>query len=110
MYHDQERIIIRSGDREDIFFKQKEQEQIKALREKAQKECTEKYCTEHKYHCFRCGTQSLVQIQKGKCIVDICINDNCGAIHLDAGELEAMLEDKTLIKDIRKSVFDIFKK
>lgn len=110
MIQDQGRIVIRGIDKEDLFFKQKEREQIRALREKAQKECTERYCNEHKHHCFRCGTQSLVEIQKGKCIVDICVNENCGAIHLDAGELEGMLDDKNLIKDIRKSIFDIFKK
>ena len=109
MASNHERIKIRCGDSEDIFFKQREQEQIKALREKAKKESSEQYCGAHKYHCFRCGTQSLVEIQKGKCIIDICINENCGAIHLDAGELEAMLQDKRLIKDVRKSIFDIFK-
>ena len=82
---------------------------IKALREKAQKECTEKYCTEHKYHCFRCGSQSLVEIQKGKVSIDICVNENCGAVHLDPGELEELVKDASIIKNAKNSIFNIFK-
>ena len=105
-----DRLILKCGDSEEVFFQQQQVEQIKALREKAAKESTEKYNEEHQYHCFRCGTPSLVEIQKGKCTIDICVNEDCGAIHLDSGELEAMLQDKDLIKGIKKSVFDLFKK
>jgi len=41
--------------------------------------------------------------------VDICVNDNCGAVHLDPGELEQILKDKKGILIIRKSLFAIFK-
>ncbi len=95
--------------KEDSFFAQKEQEQIKALREKAAQENSQKYQDEHKYHCFRCGTKSLVEIQKGKISIDLCVNEKCGALHLDAGELDALFEDLSFVKKARKSIFDIFK-
>jgi len=106
---DKDRIIVKCGDSEEIYFKQQEQDQIKALRKKTEQEKTEQYSTDHEYHCFRCGTPSLVEVQKGKTVVDICVNENCGAIHLDPGELEAMLEDKETINNVKKSLFDIFK-
>ena len=105
---EKDRIILKVGDSEDVYFKQQQAEQIKALREKVANENVEKYNEEHKYHCFRCGTDSLVEVQKGKCIIDICINEGCGAVHLDPGELEVMLQDKDLIKDVKKSIFNIF--
>lgn len=95
--------------KEDVFFAQQQQEKIKALREKAAHDSNKKYREEHQYHCFRCGTESLVEIQKGKVSVDICVNDKCGALHLDAGELDALFEDRDFIKTARKSIFDIFK-
>ena len=104
-----DRIILKCGDSEEVYFQQQQAEQIKALREKAAKEGAGQYSEEHKYHCFRCGTDSLVEVQKGKCIIDICVNEGCGAVHLDPGELEAMLQDKNLIKDVKKSIFSIFK-
>lgn len=95
--------------KEDSFFAQQAQQQIKELREKATQESSKKYQDEHKYHCFRCGTQSLVEVQKGKITVDLCVNEKCGALHLDAGELDALLEDPSFVKKARKSIFDIFK-
>jgi hypothetical protein len=95
--------------KEDSFFAQKEQEKIKALREKAAQDNSQKYQDEHKYHCFRCGTESLVEIQKGKISIDLCVNEKCGALHLDAGELDALFEDLSFVKKARKSIFDIFR-
>ena len=95
--------------KEDSFFAQQAQEQIKNLREKAALESDRKYREEHLYHCFRCGTKSLVEIQKGKVSVDICVNEKCGAVHLDAGELDALLTDREFVKKARKSISDIFK-
>lgn len=95
--------------KEDAFFAQQEQELIKTLREKAAHDSNRKYREDHQYHCFRCGTQSLVEVQKGKVSVDICVNDNCGALHLDAGELDTLLDDRDFVKTARKSIFDIFK-
>lgn len=94
---------------EESYFAQQAQEQIKALREKAGSENTQMYMDEHKYHCFRCGTESLVEIQKGSVSIDICVNDGCGALHLDAGELDELLEDQGFVKKARKSIFDVFK-
>ena len=94
---------------EESYFAQQAQEQIKALRQKAGTENTQKYMDEHKYHCFRCGTESLVEIQKGSVSIDLCVNEGCGALHLDAGELDELLEDQGFVKKARKSLFDVFK-
>ena len=104
-----DRIILKCADSEEVFFQQQQAEQVRQLREKSEKETAEKYKEDHKYHCFRCGTDSLVEVQKGKCVIDICVNEDCGAVHLDPGELETILQDKSLIKDVKKSVFLIFK-
>ena len=103
------RIILKCDGAEEIYFQQQQAEQIKALREKNANETVHKYNEEHKYHCFRCGTNSLVEVQKGKCIIDICVNEGCGAVHLDPGELETVLKDKNLIRDVKNSIFNIFK-
>jgi len=95
--------------KEDSYFAQHAQQQIKDLREKAAQENNQKYRDEHQYHCFRCGTESLVEVQKGSVSIDICVNDKCGALHLDAGELDALFEDQGFIKKTRKSIVDIFK-
>ena len=104
-----DRIILKCTDNEEVFFQQQQAEQIRELRDKCEQETAELYKEDHKYHCFRCGTDSLVEVQKGKCIIDICVNEECGAIHLDPGELETILQDKNLIKDVMNSVFRIFK-
>lgn len=95
--------------KEDNYFAQQEQDKIKKLREKAITENDQKYRDEHKYHCFRCGTKSLVEVQKGNVCVDICVNEKCGALHLDAGELDALFADQGFVKKARTSIFDIFK-
>jgi len=95
---------------EEAYFKEQEQKQIKELRETASKESNEKYCEEHKYHCFRCGTRSLVQVDREDIKIDICVNENCGAVHLDPGELEEILKNEKVILGIRKSVLAIFTK
>ena len=95
--------------KEDSYFAQQAQEQIKDLREQSAREANQKYQDEHKYHCFRCGTKSLVEIQKGNVTIDLCVNEKCGALHLDAGELDALFEDQGFVKKARKSIFDVFK-
>jgi len=94
---------------EDAFFQKQEAAQIKALRESAAKECTVKYCDEHKNHCFRCGTQSLAEIQRGNVTIDICVNEGCGAVHLDPGEIDAILNEKNTVINIRQSILNVFK-
>ncbi len=104
------RVKIQSGvGVEEAFFKEQDEKLIKELRDKSDKEKDEKYCEEHKYHCFRCGTKSLVEVERGDTKIDICVNKNCGAVHLDPGELEKILKDEKSITLIRKTVFSIFK-
>jgi hypothetical protein len=81
---------------EEAFFAERDQNKLRDLREKAAEEATKKYCEDHKYHCFRCGTQSLAEIDEGKVKVDICVNENCGAVHLDPGELNLYLRNSNL--------------
>ncbi len=94
---------------EDAHFRNKEIEQIKALREKVNKEKMTQYSEEHKYHCFRCGTESLVEVHKGGVVIDVCVNENCGAMHLDPGEIETLLEENKTVVNIRQSIFNVFK-
>jgi len=86
---------------EELYFKEQEQNQIKKLREK--------YCEEHKDHCFRCGTRSLVEVDRGDVKIDICVNKDCGAMHLDPGELEAIMKDQKSIITVSKAIFNVFK-
>ena len=102
------RLIIKVKT-EEMYFNQEEQNKIKAFRERVAMEKQEKYCEEHKHHCFRCGSESLVEVQKGDIAIDVCVNENCGAVHLDPGELEALLKDSGLIKNVRNSIFKVFK-
>ena len=94
---------------EELYFKEQEQNQIKNLREKSAEEANEKYCEEHKDHCFRCGTRSLVEVDRGDVKIDICVNKDCGAVHLDQGELEAIMKDRKSIITVSKAIFNVFK-
>ncbi|THB63053.1 MAG: hypothetical protein D6E12_17740 [Desulfovibrio sp.] len=94
---------------EEEYFAQQEKELIKKLRADCEAASSSDYAESHKNHCFRCGTPSLVEVKKGDTVVDICVNDGCGAVHLDPGELEAILDDKEYVKGLRKSIFNIFK-
>ena len=95
---------------EDIYFKEEDAKLIRDLRDKHKKESDEKYRNDHAYHCFRCGTKSLVEVDRGDIKVDICANENCGSVHLDPGELENLLKDEKAIQGIRKSFLSIFGK
>jgi len=95
---------------EHAFFAEQDQKILKQLRKNAAHEATKKYCKEHRYHCFRCGSKSLAEVERGKVTIDICVNKNCGAIHLDPGELERLFKDQTAISAIRNSVLSVFKK
>ena len=94
---------------EEMFFLEQDQKKMKELREKCSKEATEKYCEEHKYHCFRCGSKSLVEVDRGDVKIDICINEGCGAVHLDPGELERIMKDEKTLRTIRKAFLNVFK-
>ena len=62
---------------EESYFLEQDQKKLKELRKRATEEPTNKYREEHMYHCFRCGTQSLAEIDEGKVKIDICVNENC---------------------------------
>jgi len=95
---------------EEAFFAERDQLKLRELREKAREESTKKYCEEHKYHCFRCGSQSLAEIDEGNVKIDICVNENCGAIHLDPGELKEIIKDRGALSAARNAFLSVFKK
>ena len=98
-----------SSDMENAFFQEQEQQLIKKMREKVKDESDRKYREEHRSHCFRCGTPSLVDVERGKVKIDICVNENCGAVHLDPGELDEIIKDQKAIVNIRTALFRVFK-
>ena len=95
---------------EEAFFAEQDQNKLRELREKAAGESTKKYCEEHKYHCFRCGSQSLAEIDEGNVKIDICVNENCGAIHLDPGELKEIIKDQRALSAAKNAFLSVFKK
>ena len=95
---------------EEAFFAERDQHKLRELREKAAGEATKKYCEEHKYHCFRCGSQSLAEIDEGNVKIDICVNEDCGAIHLDPGELKEIIKDQRALSAAKNAFLSVFKK
>jgi hypothetical protein len=95
---------------EEAFFAEQDQHKLRNLRKKVTEEATKKYCEEHKYHCFRCGTQSLAEIDEGNVKIDVCVNENCGAIHLDPGELKEIIKDQTALSAAKNAFLSVFKK
>ncbi|MGD8493969.1 MAG: zf-TFIIB domain-containing protein [Desulfobacterales bacterium] len=94
---------------EQAFFAQSDEIKLRELRKKAAEEANKKYAEEHKYHCFRCGTQSLAEIDEGKVKIDICVNEDCGAIHLDPGELKELIKDQGALSAAKKAFLSVFK-
>ena len=95
---------------EEAFFAEQDQKKLRELRKKTADESTRKYCEEHKYHCFRCGTQSLAEIDEGKVKIDVCVNENCGAVHLDPGELKEIIKDQRALSAAKNAFLSVFKK
>ena len=95
---------------EESYFAERDQHKLRELRKRAVAEGTKKYCEEHKYHCFRCGTQSLAEIDEGNVKIDICVNENCGAIHLDPGELKEIIKDQRTLAAAKNAFLAVFKK
>ncbi len=95
---------------EQAFFAEQDQRKLRKLRKKAAKEATKKYSEEHKHRCFRCGTQSLAEIDEGNVKIDICVNKNCGAVHLDPGELKEIIKDRKALPAAKKAFLSVFKK
>ena len=52
----------------------------------------------------------MAEVERGQVKIDICVNKNCGAIHLDPGELERLIKDQRAISAITSSVLSVFKK
>ncbi len=94
---------------EDAYFAERDQQLLKKCRENAAKDASSRYCEEHKYHCFRCGTASLVEVDEGNVKIDICVNEGCGAVHLDPGELKEIIKNKESLQSTRKAFFSLFK-
>jgi hypothetical protein len=94
---------------EEAFFTAQDQKKLRKLRKKASEEVTKKYRQEHKYHCFRCGTQSLAEIDEGKVKIDICVNKDCGALHLDPGELKEIIKDQKTLTAAKNAFLSVFK-
>jgi hypothetical protein len=95
---------------EAAFFAEQDQKKLRKLRKKAKDESTIKYREEHEYHCFRCGTKSLAEIDEGKVKIDICVNKNCGALHLDPGELKEIIKDQGALSAAKNAFLSVFKK
>lgn len=95
---------------EEAFFLEQDQQKLRELRKRAADEATQKYCKEHRYHCFRCGTQSLAEIDEGNVKIDICVNENCGAVHLDPGELKKIIKDQSALSAAKNAFLSVFKK
>jgi len=94
---------------EAAFFAEQDQKKLRKLRKKAKDESTIKYREEHEYHCFRCGTKSLAEIDEGKVKIDICVNKNCGAVHLDPGELKEIIKDQGALSAAKNAFLSVFK-
>ncbi len=95
---------------EEAYFAERDQHKLRELRKKAAVEATKQYTEEHNYHCFRCGTQSLAEIDEGNVKIDICVNENCGAIHLDTGELKEIIKDQSALSGAKNAFLSVFKK
>jgi len=94
---------------EEAYFAERDKKLVKELRDRAAQETSEKQKEEHKYHCFRCGTPSLVEVDEGNVKVDICINEGCGALHLDPGELKEIIKNQQSLPSTRNAFLSLFK-
>ena len=103
------RIVIKASD-EDFHFQERDKLLIEKRKAAAAKEANEAYSIDHKNHCFRCGTHSLVEVDYKNVKIDMCVNEGCGAVHLDPGEMEKILEgEKGVFVNVKRSVFAVFK-
>ena len=94
---------------EDAYFAERDRKLVQELRDKNAREANAKYSEEHKYHCFRCGTPSLAEVDEGTVKIDICVNEGCGAVHLDPGELKEIIKNQQSLPSTRKAIFSLFK-
>jgi hypothetical protein len=103
------KFLSEKGGSEEAFFAKADEIKLRELRKKASEETNKQYAEEHKYHCFRCGTKSLAEIDEGKVKIDICVNENCGAIHLDPGELKELIKDQGALSAAKNAFLSVFK-
>ena len=104
-----DRIVIKLKS-EDIHFQEQDRLLLEKCRAAAAKEASEAYSSAHQNHCFRCGTHSLVEVELKHVTIDICVNEGCGAVHLDPGEMEKILKgEKGVFGKVKSSVFSVFK-
>jgi hypothetical protein len=89
-----ERVIVRAKEvsDEDLYFQDQDKKKMEELRSKAAKDSDKAYRDAHRNHCFRCGTPSLAEVEHKRVKIDLCVNEGCGAVHLDPGEMEKILE------------------
>ena len=103
------RIVIKASD-EDFHFQERDKLLIEKRRAAAAEEANEAYSIAHKNHCFRCGTHSLVEVEHKNVKIDMCVNDGCGAVHLDPGEMEKILEgERGVFSKVKISIFGFIK-
>jgi len=50
----------------------------------------------------------LAEIDEGHVKIDICVNKNCGAIHLDPGELKRIIKDQNALSAAKKAFLSVF--
>ena len=103
------KFLSEKGGSEEAFFAKSDEIKLRELRKKTAEETNQKYAEEHKYHCFRCGTKSLAEIDEGNVKIDICVNENCGAIHLDPGELKELIKDQGALSAAKNAFLSVFK-
>ena len=77
---------------EEDYFRQQDQEKLRAMREKADQEKTAAEVEErkklHHFKCGKCGNDMTTQIFKG---IEIEVCGTCSAVLLDPGELETLV-------------------
>ena len=107
-----ERIVVRAKELsdEDLYFQEQDRKKIEELRAKATKDADEAYLNNHRYHCFRCGTPTLVEVAYRGIKIDLCVKEGCGAVHLDPGEMEKILEgEKALFYKVKLALSTVFR-
>ncbi|MFH1243062.1 MAG: zf-TFIIB domain-containing protein [Pseudomonadota bacterium] len=107
-----ERIVIRAKglSDEELYFLEQDKKKIQELRGKYTRNAEDAYRDAHRNHCFRCGTPSLVEVDHRGIKIDLCVNDGCGAVHLDPGEMEKILEGgRGLFYKIKHSISSVLK-
>ena len=52
----------------------------------------------------------MIEIDHGRIKIDMCVNADCGAVHLDPGEMEKILEgERGLFYKVKHSLFSVFR-